>query len=95
MQPHLYGWDRVNLGVSAFVMVALVVTSLYRIYFKNSKMKESGETNYTRFLAPADVSGVVFTCGHFQKVAQISSLCNFYHIIEGIPSLMHFWLLMN
>ena len=43
-------------------------------------------------LAPADFSGAVFTCAHFQKVAQISSLCDFHYITEGIPSLMRFWL---
>ena len=46
-------------------------------------------------LAPADFSGAVFTCAHFQKVAQISSLCDFHYITEGIPSLMRFWLLMT
>ena len=45
---------------------------------------------YTRSLAPADFSGAVFTCAHFQKVAQISSLCDFHYITEGIPSLMRF-----
>ena len=31
---------------------------------------------YIRSLAPADFSGAVFTCAHFQKIAQISSLCD-------------------
>ena len=39
----------------------------------------------------ADFSGAVFSHAHFQKIAQISSLCNFHYI----PSLMRFWLLMN
>ncbi len=50
---------------------------------------------YTGSLTPADLSGVVFTCAHFQKIAQISSLCDFHYISEGIPSLMRFWLLMT
>ena len=45
---------------------------------------------YTGSLASADFSGAVFTCAHFQRIAQISSLCNFHYISEGIPSLMHF-----
>ena len=49
---------------------------------------------YTGSLAPANFNGVVFTRAHFQKIAQISSLCDFLYIIEGIPSLMRFWLLM-
>ena len=42
--------------------------------------------------APADFSAVVLTCVHFQKIAQTYSLCNFWYISEGIPSLMCFWL---
>ena len=41
---------------------------------------------YIRSLAPADFIGAVFTRAHFQKIAQISSLCNSYYISEGIPS---------
>ena len=37
-----------------------------------------------------DFSGAVFTCAHFQNIAQISSLCDFHYISEGIPSLMRF-----
>ena len=50
---------------------------------------------YTRSLAPAGFGGAFFTRAHFQKIAQISSLCDFHYISEGIPSLMHFWLLMT
>ena len=46
-------------------------------------------------LAPADFSGAVCTGAHFQKVAQISSLCDFQYITEGIPSIMRFRLLMT
>ena len=35
---------------------------------------------YTGSFAPADFSGAVFTCAHFQKIAQISSLCDFQYI---------------
>jgi hypothetical protein len=48
-----------------------------------------------RSLTPADFIGAVFTHVHFQKIAQISSLCNFHYISEWIPSLMHFLLLMT
>ena len=41
-------------------------------------------------LAPAGFSGA-----HFKAIAQISSLCNFHYINEGIPSLMRFWLVMT
>ena len=51
--------------------------------------------NYTQSLAPANFSGAVFTYVHFQKIAQISSICNFQKINEGIPSLVRFWLLMT
>ena len=47
--------------------------------------------NYTVSLAPADFSGAVFTHVDFQKIAQISSLCDFHYISERIPSLMRFW----
>ena len=50
---------------------------------------------YTVCLAPMDFSDEVFTRAHFQKIAQISSLCDFHYISERIPSLMHFWLLMT
>ena len=46
--------------------------------------------SYTGSLAHGDFSGAFFTCAHFQKIAQISSLCHFHYISEGIPSLMHF-----
>ena len=36
---------------------------------------------------------MVFTHAHFQRIAQITSLCDLHNICEGIPSLMHFWLL--
>ena len=45
---------------------------------------------YTWSLAPADFSGAVFTCAHFQRIAQIFSLCDFHYISKIIPSLMHF-----
>ena len=51
--------------------------------------------NFTKSLTPADFSGAVFTCAHFQKVDQISSLFDFHYITEGILSLMRFWLLMT
>ena len=49
---------------------------------------------YTGSLAPADFSHVFFTYAHFQKIAQISSLCNFNYISEEIPSRMRFCLLI-
>ena len=57
--------------------------------FVNEKLQLIG---YTRSL---DFSGAVFTRADFQKIAQISSLCDFHYISEGIPSLMRFWLLMT
>ena len=50
---------------------------------------------YTRSLAHADFSSAVFTHAHFQKIAQIYSLCHFHYINEGVPSLVRFWLLMT
>ena len=35
---------------------------------------------YTGSLAPADLSGEVFACAHFQKIVQISSLCYIHYI---------------
>ena len=32
-----------------------------------------------------DFSGAVFTCAYFQNIPQISSLCDFHYISEGIP----------
>ena len=51
--------------------------------------------HYTGSLAPADLSGAVFNHAHFQKIAKISSLCDFYYISEGIPLLLRFGLLMT
>ena len=53
----------------------------------------SNDGKYTRVLPSLDISGVFFPRAHFQKIAQISNLCNFYYISEGIPSLMCFGLL--
>ena len=39
-------------------------------------------SGYNGSLAPPDFSGLVFTCGHFQKIVQTSSLCNFHYISE-------------
>ena len=58
--------------------------------FVNEKLQLIG---YTRILAPADFSGAYFTRADFQKIAQISSLCDFHYISEEIPSLMRFWFL--
>ena len=52
-------------------------------------------SNYTGSLAPADFRGAVFTGVHFQEIAQMSSLCDFHYISEGIPSFMRFWLLIT
>ena len=46
-------------------------------------------------LSLANFSGAVFSRAHFQRIAQISSLCDFHYKSEGIPSLMHFGLLLN
>ena len=62
---------------------------------KSKKSTSKVKPNYTGSLAPADFSGAVFTCVHFQKIAQISSLYDFHYISERIPSPMHFWLLMT
>ena len=40
------------------------------------------------------ISVVQFSLMHFQKIVQISGLCYFHYVGEGIPSLMPFWLLM-
>ena len=46
-------------------------------------------THTSRSLAPLDFSGSVFTCADFQKINQISSLCDVYYIVsEEITSLM-------
>ena len=50
---------------------------------------------YAGSLAPVNSSVAVFTHAHFQRIAQISSLCNFHSISEGISSLMRFWLLLT
>ena len=49
---------------------------------------------YTGSLAPPDFSGLVFTCGHFQKIVQTSSLCNFHYISER-NSFTHAFLVTN
>ena len=45
-------------------------------------------THTTGSLDPLDFSGSVFTCADFQKIAQISSLCDVHYISEEITSLM-------
>ena len=49
---------------------------------------------YTGLLAPADFSGAVFTCAHFQKIAQISSLCDFHYKTWEIVTLKFLALIM-
>ena len=68
-----------------------MVSKVFMVSPQNIQIKAM----YTGSLAPAVFSGAVFTCAHFQKIVQISSLCNFHYISEGIPSLMRFWLLMT
>ena len=46
---------------------------------------------YPWSLAPADYTGAFFTSAHFQKIAHISSLCDFHYINEGISSLGLYW----
>ena len=79
----------------------LFVTSCNQLMsFKTLKAKVHlnlmffNKTTYTGSLASVNFSGAVFTHAHFPKTAQISSLCNFHYISEGIPSFMCFWLLM-
>ena len=64
-----------------------------RIFRNGSKKfdKSKAEKYYTGSLAPTDFSGAVFTHAHFQKIAQISSLCDFHYISVGIP----FWFLVT
>ena len=47
------------------------------------------KVNKTGFLAPANFNGAFFTCAHFQKIAQISSLCYLLHFVAfyGVASL--------
>ena len=46
-------------------------------------------THTTGSLDPLDFSGSVFTCADFQKITQISSLCDVYYIVsEEITSLI-------
>ena len=68
---------------------------IWVLVFSQPTTKETKQIEYTGSLAPADFSGAVFTCAHLQEiqfVAQISSLCDFVYISEGISSLMCFWL---
>ena len=59
------------------------------------RKKNCSSTPNSRSLASANFSGALFTTAYFQKnSAQISSLCNFHIINEGISSLMRLWLLM-
>ena len=67
----------------------------YFVHWKSTMGKMSKIKSYTGSLAPADFSGAVFIHMHFQKVVQISSLCYFHDVREGIPSLVHFWLLLT
>ena len=53
-------------------------------------MVSNGFYAYTRSLASVDFSAAVFTYAHFQRVAQISSICDFHNINEGIPSFLRF-----
>ena len=58
-------------------------------YFHESFTKKYANFQYNRSLASSDISVAVFTCGNFQKIAQISSLCNFTtYLSKGISLLM-------
>ena len=63
--------------------------SFFRCALICNGLKLFMKKHYTGSLAPADFSGAVFTRAHFQKIAEISSLCNFHCISKGILSLMH------
>ena len=52
-------------------------------------------TYYNSSLAPVDLNGLLFTCVHFQNIAQTFRVFDFHYISEGIPFLMHSWLLMT
>ena len=62
----IHGMGNIGCGV-----LFSVVQNMIDFWLKVNMFKGK---NYTGSLAPADFSGVVFTCAHFQKLAQISSL---------------------
>ena len=68
--------------------------SIWKVISKECAVRNF-ESYYTGSLVPADFSGAVFSYAYFQKIHQISSLCDFDYINEGIPSLICFWLLMT
>ena len=62
----------------------------YNYWYNLEKYFVKYSQGYTGSLAPTDFSGAFFTHAHFQKIAQITSLCHFHYISEGNPSIMHF-----
>ena len=69
----------ISISLSCTISCSSIIMSLYKNTYKN------------KLCTP----GVVFTHAYFQKIAQISRLCDFHYISEGIPSLICFWLLMT
>ena len=78
----------------AWYVRASRATGIYGDGWDLSQTMVQKSGSYTGFLAPGNFNGAVFTCVYFQKIAQLSGLCNFQYISEGIPSLMSSWLLM-
>ena len=82
--------SRVILLFNVFRAPPFALPATFYHLFQIIRLRKVG-TEYTGSLVAADFSGAVFTFAHFQKIAQISSLCN----CEGNPSLMCFRLLIT
>ena len=66
-------------------VVQLKVKHCRKPYCRNGVVDTFGhycQALYTGFLAPADFSGVVLTCGHFQKIPKKFGSCVFDHTMS-------------
>ena len=76
--------------------VIKILVCLNQVYFELEKSNlYFYKQKCTRSLAPADFSGMIFTRAHFQKIVQISSLCNFHYVSEGISFFTHVFLVVK
>ena len=77
-------------NLCVFPTVVLYYDTVLCCQFKSFHHYNEKNNDNTMDLWHLRISVMLFTCAHFQHIAQISNLCDFHYVSEGIPSLMVF-----
>ena len=77
-------------NLCVFPTVVLYYDTVLCSQFKSFHHYNEKNNDNTMDLWHLRISVMLFTCAHFQHIAQISNLCDFHYVSEGIPSLMGF-----